>query len=74
MGITSKIKLFEIEKLPDGTRRFQSQLPFLNKSNTADFIMDPDGVMKNYTKGCYKPYTESYTIVSSKNEMINQKL
>lgn len=72
----SKIKLLKAGELEDGTVRFQSQL--LVGTNTADFIMDTDGVMKNYGKGNkgfdFYPYDEPYEIVLNKRDMFKQSL
>ena len=62
----TKIKLHKLDKLEDGTQRFQSQL--LIGKNVADFIMGSDGVMKCYGHGkngfdFYK-YNEPYELVS----------
>ncbi len=70
------IKLFEIGTMPDGVRRFQSQLS-VGKS-TADFIMETDGVIKCYGKGNrgfdFYEYKEPYIIITQKQLMNFQTL
>lgn len=74
--IKMKIKLLKAGELSDGTQRFQSQL-YVGK-DTADFIMQTDGVMKCYGNGengfNFYPYKKPYEIVSSKNDMVMQIL
>ncbi len=73
---TSAIKLLKLDELSDGTQRFQSQL--LVSTNTADFIMGSDNVMKCFGSGkqghgFYK-YNKPYEILSSKSDMAMQVL
>jgi hypothetical protein len=71
-----KIKLFEIEGLKDGTRRFQTQLSV--GSNVADFVMGVDLIMKCWRYGdcgtCFYPYDGPYKIVRNKSDMNVQPL
>jgi hypothetical protein len=72
----SKIKLYYLEKMSNGTIRLQSQL--LVGRNDADFIME-DGKVKiwrhdnNNGFGFYD-YNEPYEIVHDINEMRTQAL
>jgi len=72
----SKIKLFKAGELSDGTQRFQSQL--LVGTDTADFVMGTDGVMRFYNNGeagfGFYEYTEPFEIVSNKSDMMYQEL
>lgn len=72
----SKIKLLKAGVLEDGTQRFQSQLCV--GKDTADFVMENDGVMKFYDNGDkgfgFYEYKEPYEIVSSKSDMTIQVL
>lgn len=74
--VYSTIKLLKIGTLDDGAQRFQSQL-YVGK-DTADFIMDVDGVMKilEKEKGRFDfyEYTHPYEIVQDKKDMFIQKL
>lgn len=67
----AKIKLFEIEGLSDGTRRFQSQLYV--GSDTADFVMESDEIMTHYGHGKkgfdFYPFAGEYEIVANKSDM-----
>lgn len=70
------IKLLKIDELKDGTQRFQSQL--LVGKDSADFVMDKDGVMKCWGNGKqgfdFYEYKEPYEIVHNHSEMKTQKL
>jgi hypothetical protein len=72
----SIIKLLKIDELQDGTQRFQSQL--LVGKDSADFVMDKDGVMKCWDNGKrgfdFYEYKEPYEIVNHKSEMKVQEL
>lgn len=72
----STIKLLKIDELQDGTQRFQSQL--LVGTDTADFVMEKDGVMKCYGNGKngfnFYEYKGSFEIVLQKSEMKFQTL
>ena len=72
----SNIKLLKAGILSDGTQRFQSQL-YVGK-DTADFIMETDGIMKCYGNGekgfNFYPYDKPYQIVSNKSDMVRQVL
>lgn len=72
----SKIKLFKAGELSDGTQRFQSQL--LVGTDTADFVMGTDGVMRFYNNGDkgfgFYEYLKPYEIVSNKSDMVYQEL
>ena len=70
------IKLREIEVLPDGTRRLQSQL-YVGR-NTADFLLRPGDTMRVYANGPngfeFVPFDGKYEIVNSDYGMITQSL
>lgn len=72
----SKIKLFKIGELSDGTQRFQSQLSIGN--DVADAVMGIDGIMKIWRYGDngvgFYPYEKHYEIVSKKSDMNVQPL
>ncbi len=72
----SKLKLFEIEGLKDGTRRFQTQL--LIGSDVADLVMGVDLIMMCWRYGDngtgFYPYDKPYEIVSKKSDMNIQPL
>jgi hypothetical protein len=72
----NKIKLFKVDELSDGTKRFQSQLMVGRKA--VDFIMGSDGIMKIWSNGengfDFYEYKGSYEIIDSKSEMIEQIL
>lgn len=71
----SKINLFKIGELPDGTIRLQSQL--LVGKDEADFIIKA-GVLKCWGNGKtgfdFYEYTEPYDIFESKEAMKYQEL
>jgi hypothetical protein len=72
----SKIKLFKAGELSDGTQRLQSQL--LVGTDTADFVMGTDGVLRCWGNGDggfgFYEYTEPFEIVSNKSDMMYQEL
>jgi len=72
----TKIKLLEVEVLKDGTKRLQSQL-WVGR-DAADFIIDPDGIIKVLTYGAkgenFYPFNGEYEIVASKIDMVSQGL
>lgn len=72
----SKIKLLKIGEVSNGVQRFQSQL--LVGTDTADFIIDSDGIVKHWERGNlgfnFYEFKKQYEIVSSKNDMIKQEL
>lgn len=72
----SKLKLFEIEGLKDGTRRFQTQLSV--GSDVADLVMGTDLIMMSWRygdDGChFYPFSGEYEIVKSKSDMNFQAL
>jgi hypothetical protein len=72
----STIKLLKLDELQDGTQRFQSQL--LVGKQTADFVMEKDGIMKCYGNGekgfDFYEYKGSFEIVLQKSEMECQNL
>ncbi len=69
-------KLMKIDELSNGTQRFQSQL-YVGK-DTADFAIEPDGIMRCYGNNKngfdYYEYKEPYEIVSNKSDMFSQAL
>lgn len=73
----SKIKLFKLGTMEDGTVRLQSQLPFWAGNNVADFIFQ-DGKLKHFKRGKsgYDFYETDipYQIVTKKSEMNSQIL
>lgn len=73
----SKIKLYKIDTMSNGTERFQSQL-YIGK-DTVDFIRNnTDGIMRNYRYGIngfdFYQYQEPFEIVTTLNEMSIQPL
>lgn len=72
----SKIKLLEIKGLPDGTRRFQSQLWV--GSDSADFIIKSDGIIRAIGYGDrgenFYPFNGEYEIVTNKSDMVRQAI
>jgi len=70
------IKLFEVYKMENGTRGFQSQLYV--GSDTVDFVMGNDNTMRCYGHGengfDFYEYKEPYEIISNIKEMQYQKL
>jgi hypothetical protein len=69
-------KLLEIDPTKEGTRRFQSQLQV--GSDSADFIMNTDNVMRCWGYGekgfGFYPFSGEYVIVSNIVEMRVQPL
>jgi len=75
----SAIKLLEIEGVEIGgeiTRRFQSQIHV--GTDSADFVMSEDNVMRNHGYGDkgfnFYPYNKTYEIVTDIKEMKKQQL
>ncbi len=70
------IKLYYVNTLDNGTKRFQSQL-YVGKAS-ADFVMREDGVMLNWGHGNkgwdFYEFKDPYEIVSDVKEMSSQKL
>ena len=71
------IKLFLLETLGDGTKRLQSQLPYICKHKSADFIIQ-DGKLYKWDCNCGEfTWVETnipYVIITDGKEMLNQKL
>ncbi len=73
----SPIKLFLLGTLEDGTKRLQSQLPYIYNHKSADFIIQ-DGKLYKWDCDCGKfTWVETnipYVIITDGKEMLKQKL